>query len=115
MVGSGPTRLWKCTRQCARVIGWIRSTKFEDYLNMLYSDNFLPLITKPTRLTDHSSTLIDRIYTNAPIENTTSGIALGDISDHLPVFCICNAPTSKNKHITYYRDYSNFCKEQYLA
>ena len=87
----------------------------EDYLNMLYSNNFLPLITKPTRLTDHSSTLIDHIYTNAPIENTTSGIALADISDHLPVFCICNAPTSKNKHITYYRDYSNFCKEQYLA
>ena len=87
----------------------------EDYLNMLYSNNFLPLITKPTRLTDHSSTLIDHIYTNAPIENTTSGIALADISDHLPVFCICNAPTSKNKHVTYYRDYSNFCKEQYLA
>ena len=91
----------------------------EDFLNMLYSNNFLTkptrLITKPTRLTDHSSTLIDHIYTNAPIQNTTSGIALADVSDHLPVFCICNAPTSKNKQITYYRDYSNFCKEQYLA
>ena len=87
----------------------------EDYLNMLYSNNFLPLITKPTRLTDHSSTLIDHIYTNAPIQNTTSGIALADVSDHLPVFCICNAPTSKNKQITYYSDYRNFCKEQYLA
>ena len=42
----------------------------EDYLNMLYSNNFLPLITKSTRLTDHSSTLIDHIYTNAPIQNT---------------------------------------------
>ena len=39
----------------------------EDYLNMLYSTNFLPLITKLTRFTDHSSTLIDHIYTNAPI------------------------------------------------
>lgn len=83
-------------------------TNTEDYLNMLYSNNFLPLITKPTRLTDHSSTLIDHIYTNAPIQNTTSGIALADISDHLPVFCICNVPTSKNKQITYYRDYRNF-------
>ena len=74
-------------------------TNTEDYLNRLYSNNFLPLITKPTRLTDHSrsSTLIDHIYTNAPIQNTTSGIALADVSDHLPVFCICNAPTSKNK------------------
>ena len=87
----------------------------EDYFNMLYCNNFLPLITKPTRLADHSSTLIDHINSNAPIQNTTSGIALADISDHLPVFCICNAPTSKNKYITYYRDDSNFCKEQYLA
>ena len=34
---------------------------------MLYSNNFLLLITKSARLTDHSSTLIDDIYTNAPI------------------------------------------------
>ena len=54
----------------------------EDYLNMLYSNNFLPLITKPTRLTDHSSTLIDHIYTNAPIQNTTSGIALAEIIEN---------------------------------
>ena len=87
----------------------------EDYLNMLYSNNFIPLITKPTRLTAHSSTLLDHIYTNAPIQNTTFGIALADVSDHLPVFYICNAPTSRNKQITYYRDYSNLCKEQYLA
>ena len=69
----------------------------EDYLNMLYSNNFLPLITKPTGLTDHSSTLIDHIYTNAPIQNTTSGIALADISDHLPVFCIMYPPPKTNR------------------
>lgn len=46
---------------------------------MLYTNNFLPLIIKPTRFTDHSSTLIDHIYANAPIQNTTSGIALADI------------------------------------
>ena len=96
-------------------INFLKHGNTEDYLNMLYSNNFLPLFSKPTRLTDHSSTLIDHIYTNAPIQNTTSGIALADISDHLSVFCICNVPTSKNKQITYYRDYSSFCKEQYLA
>ncbi len=60
----------------------------EDYLDMLFSYNLLPLITKPTRITDYTSTLIDHIYTNAPIHNTVSGICLVDISDHLPVFCI---------------------------
>jgi hypothetical protein len=57
---------------------------------MLYTNNFLPTITKPTRLTDHSKTFIDHIYTNAPIDNITSGIGLFDLSDHLPVFCLIN-------------------------
>jgi len=38
----------------------------EEYLDMLYSNNLLPLITKPTRLTHCTSTLIDHIiYTNS--------------------------------------------------
>jgi endonuclease/exonuclease/phosphatase family metal-dependent hydrolase len=36
----------------------------EEYLDMLYLNNFIPIITKPTRITEHSSTLIDHIYTN---------------------------------------------------
>ena len=35
-----------------------------DYLDMLYSNIILPIITKPTRLTSHTATLIDHIYTN---------------------------------------------------
>ena len=60
-------------------------SKTEDYLDMLYSYNFIPLITKPTRITDHTSTLIDHIYTNAPIQNMLSEIALAELSDHLLV------------------------------
>ena len=82
---------------------------------MLYSHNLVPLVTKPTRITDHTSTLIDHIYTNAPIYNTISGIALVDLTDHLPVFCICNTSICKKKQKTYYRDYSTFSKELYLA
>ena len=33
-------------------------TNTEEYLDMLYLNNYIPLITKPTRITDHSSTLI---------------------------------------------------------
>ena len=39
----------------------------EEYLNMLYSNSRLPLITKPTRLAHHTSTLIDHIYTNSDL------------------------------------------------
>ena len=55
---------------------------------MLYAYNFLPIITKPTRLTDYTKTLIDHIYTNACSDEISSGILLFDISDHLTVFCI---------------------------
>ena len=36
----------------------------EEYLDMIYLNNFLPLITKPTRITDHSKSLIHHMYTN---------------------------------------------------
>jgi hypothetical protein len=89
--------------------------KNEEYLDMLYSNNLVPLITKPTRITNHTATLIDHIYTNVPIHDTVSGIALVDLSDHLPVFCICNASVFKMKQKIYFRDYSFFNKELYLA
>ena len=81
---------------------------------MLYANNFLPIITKPTRLTDHSKTLIDHIYTNSPIDNITSGIALFELSDHLPIFCLINMEIKRNKERIYYRDYSAFNKDAYL-
>ena len=38
-------------------------TQTEEFLDMLYANNILPIITKPTRLTDHTATLIAHIYT----------------------------------------------------
>ena len=81
---------------------------------MLYANNFIPLITKPTRITDHSKTLIDHIYTNMPLSEVLSGIAVCDISDHLPVFCVMNVPCQKINNKQYYRDYKQFNKEAYL-
>ena len=52
---------------------------------MLYCDNLLPLITKSTRLTHHTSTLIDHIHTNSNF-SVDAGIAVVDVSDHLLVF-----------------------------
>lgn len=57
-----------------------------DYLDMLYARGLYPLITKPSRITETSTTLIDHIFTNS-LENTLkSGLVVNDISDHLPVF-----------------------------
>jgi hypothetical protein len=41
----------------------------EKYLDMLYANNFITLITNPTRITDHSKTLIVHIYTNMPLSS----------------------------------------------
>jgi hypothetical protein len=40
----------------------------------------------PTRITAHSATLIDNIFTNHLTQNLFSGIIINDLSDHLPVF-----------------------------
>ena len=80
---------------------------------MLYSNNLLPLITKPTRLTHHTSTVIDHIYTNSNL-SVGAGIALVDILDHLPVFCILDRQISRFRRVSYFRDYSNFDVDQYI-
>ena len=65
------------------------------YLDMLYSHNLLPVITKPTRITNHTATLIDHIYTNS-VNRLISGVIPVDFSDHLPIFC--TVETSLKKH-----------------
>ena len=46
------------------------------YFDDVVSNGFFPKITLPTRLSDHSSTLIDNIFTNNIDEASTSGILL---------------------------------------
>ena len=41
----------------------------------------IPRITLPTRISEHSSTLIDNIYTNNIDERESFGILLNQISD----------------------------------
>ena len=47
---------------------------------------FVPLINRPTRITAHSATLIDNIFTNHFTPRVLKGIVISDLSDHLPVF-----------------------------
>ena len=59
-----------------------------EFLQCLYSQCMFPLINKPTRIANHSATLIDNIFSNAFRISHNSGILLNDISDHLPIFAI---------------------------
>ena len=60
------------------------------FLETLYSYGMLPIITKPTRITSTTATLIDNIFTNNCFQTHYGGLLCTDISDHLPIFSICN-------------------------
>ena len=60
-------------------------TLTNDFINIMSSYSLYPSITKPTRITPTSATLIDNIFTNLN-SYQTSGIIVADVSDHLPVF-----------------------------
>ena len=59
-------------------------------LDILYSHNVFPLITKPTRVTENTATLIDHILTNNLdiASEHEQGILCTDISDHYAIFHI---------------------------
>ena len=60
----------------------------EQFLDMMYSNAYIPLINRPTRITKATSTLIDNIFTNNydVKDSLYSGILQTDISDHHIVF-----------------------------
>ena len=56
---------------------------YQNLINTMSQCGFLQIISRPTRITDNSATLIDHVYTN-DVENTLScNIITTDISDHL--------------------------------
>ena len=60
-------------------------TNTAKFLDVNLSNNLLPTISKPTRITHRSCTLIDNIYVSAGMSNDIhSRILTTDISDHLP-------------------------------
>ena len=62
------------------------------FLDILYSYNVYPLISKPTRVTTNSATLIDHILTNNFDVQCMhkQGISCNSITDHYAVFHIKN-------------------------
>ena len=57
----------------------------QSFLDRDLDEDLLPTITKPTRITRHSSTLLDNIFTSRRLQcSFISGILTTDLSDHLP-------------------------------
>ncbi len=62
-------------------------------------------ITKPSRITSHSATIIDNIFTNNTENKIVSGLLVKDITDHLLVFAIydCNHKLMEENKISHRR------------
>ena len=56
------------------------------YVDLLFSYGLLQIVTKPTRCTHQSATLIDHIITNNSDTDLTSLVVTTFMSDHFPVF-----------------------------
>ena len=83
--------------------------------NRYVSYDFLPHILQPTRITDHTATLIDNIFFNSNEFFSISGSLVCDLTDHLPNFLFLNTLSwTTNSGIRYTRDYSNLVQEDLL-
>ena len=72
-----------------------------EFSNLLLSYFFYPLINKPTRVINESSSLLDNAYTNIAQCGgiCSSGILTTDFSDHYSIFSITNFTLDKDKPV----------------
>ena len=78
-----------------------------EFTNVMYANNFYPLITKPTRVSPTSATLIDNILTNAAYFHSSCGVLVTDLTDHFPVFCKSYMSPPKEEDTSKFRNFSN--------
>ena len=88
-----------------------------EFLDSFAARSFIPLILQPTRITSHSNTLIDNIFSNVIDPDIISGNLTASISDPLRQFSIIpnmfgNIPG--NKPNIYERDWSKFDRENFI-
>ena len=87
------------------------SNEVIDFLTIIASNTFVPTITIPTRISEHSETLIDNILTNITEKTLESGNLAVGISDHFPQFLLIKSSFKKDikcNHEQHYNDWNSF-------
>ena len=59
--------------------------KLNDLLDTMSDNSFYSLISKPTRITETSATILDHVWTNLYSKNIKTAVLLHPLSDHLPI------------------------------
>ena len=68
------------------------STVSNDFINSMTVHSFLPYILQPSRVTDHSATLIDNVFSNVTNTESVSDNLTTLISDHFIQFMFIKIP-----------------------
>ena len=84
---------------------------------MILSNMFVPYIIQPTRITSHSKSIIDNIFSNYISQEVISGNLTSTISDHITSISYCTLrffKCSKQKIKNFDRDWSKFSREEFI-
>lgn len=68
-----------------------------EFINLMHSFSLFPMITKPTRVSNDSATLIDHIWTTQFEQSIGNYIIVSDISDHYPTMSQFSIELSKSE------------------
>ena len=68
------------------LLGFDKNKKVQSFVNLMFRFGMIPTINKPTRVTRHTATAIDHVFTNTIMGNIEikTAIVKTDISDHFP-------------------------------
>ena len=70
----------------------------QNLIEVMEKYGFSQLVSKPTRITDFSSTLIDHVYTNDLLNTISCNILTTDISDHLAILTTLSLGPENQNH-----------------
>ena len=70
----------------------------KEFIDINLDSNLIPTITKPTRITRNSATLIDNIIVGKQFHDFEANIGISDISDHLPLILKSYQPKLYKRH-----------------
>ena len=86
-----------------------------DFINLMVSHYLLPHILHPTRVTDHSATTIDNIFSDNVESDTVAGNILSQITEHFLQFLIVkNMAVDYRKVALLQCHYQKFSEERFL-
>ena len=97
------------------LLSYEHHTETNDFINYMVLYYLLPYILHPTRVTDHSSTVIDNTFSNVTEYETISGNIINKIADHFVQFLLLKGINMNYKNTNFYQyNYSNFNKDNFV-